>query len=668
MIKQPFLNIIGTFVFVGLIINLTFKEPTFKNIAEQANFELLSNQPEQAEKSFLIAISDDEYNYENHYNYINAHFEIPEKKKVGKRKYIYRDDNTIKNEYQIYSESNDKALQDIGHYGKGLILVNLEEYEAALEEYLLVKNQNNTYFNNSIGNVYKHLANDQQAEIHFRKEISLHGNLPGAYSNLINLLFYQNKIDELHQFLNDKEIIPYFPSKIEREIYFIEKRPFPYFVALIQHVYDGINIFGFTSAFLIMCCWVIYLRKLDIFESELWKHTVITLLLGMAFSFLTYPLSDFDNLFFKFNLNGNVINDFFYSIIGIGAIEELVKIIPLLLMLRYTKAINEPFDYIKYASLSALGFAFIENLLYFNESSLHIIHGRALTAVVSHMFDSSIIAYGLILNRYKRQKNSFLNFLLFWALASVSHGFYDFWLINKTASIFQIVSIVYVVASMYMWNSLKNNALNHSTFYDKNKFLNVDIIESYLFYSLSGILIFEYLVLGIKFSPDVANQSILTSLYSGTYLTIFLALNLGKFTIVKGEWVPIKYWDKEVDEKEEEIKLANKNFQLIGSKLVLGIISNNEFTSEILPNHGNVVKKCTISNEPKWYLLQLEKSFDIDSYKGDFVLITTKDTRETILKKKNIVVALYIIPKEINLDASNINRTELTFCGWATVD
>ena len=171
MIKQPFLNIIGTFVFVGLIINLTFKEPTFKNIAEQANFELLSNQPEQAEKSFLIAISDDAYNYENHHNYINAHFEIPEKKKVGKRKYIYRDDNTIKNEYQIYSESNDKALQDIGHYGKGLILVNLAEYEAALEEYLLVKNQSNPYFNNSVGNVYKHLANNQQAEIHFRKEI-----------------------------------------------------------------------------------------------------------------------------------------------------------------------------------------------------------------------------------------------------------------------------------------------------------------------------------------------------------------------------------------------------------------------------------------------------------------------------------------------------------------
>ncbi|MEY3416277.1 MAG: hypothetical protein RL060_388 [Bacteroidota bacterium] len=57
-----------------------------------------------------------------------------------------------------------------------------------------------------------------------------------------------------------------------------------------------------------------------------------------------------------------------------------------------------------------------------------------------------------------------------------------------------------------------------------------------------------------------------------------------------------------------------------------------------------------------------------DQRKLYFVLITTKDTRETILKKKNIVVALYLIPKEINLDATNINRTELTFCGWATVN
>jgi RsiW-degrading membrane proteinase PrsW (M82 family) len=179
---------------------------------------------------------------------------------------------------------------------------------------------------------------------------------------------------------------------------------------------------------------------------------------------MTYPLTDFDNLIVDFKLNGSLINDFFYSIIGIGCIEEFVKIIPLLVMMRFTNAVNEPYDYIKYASLSALGFAFVENLIYFHESNLHIIHGRALTAVVSHMFNSSIIAYGMILNKYKRHENPYLNFIFFFALAAIAHGFYDFWLINKSASALRILTVLFILSSMYMWNSFKNNALNHSNF------------------------------------------------------------------------------------------------------------------------------------------------------------------------------------------------------------
>ena len=47
-----------------------------------------------------------------------------------------------------------------------------------------------------------------------------------------------------------------------------------------------------------------------------------------------------------------------------GLSEEIIKIIPVLIILKTTKFINEPIDYIIYSSISALGFAFIENIQY----------------------------------------------------------------------------------------------------------------------------------------------------------------------------------------------------------------------------------------------------------------------------------------------------------------
>lgn len=657
--RQSFLITIGVFVGVAILINLLLDNPTFDKLSDKADFELQANQTELAEKTLLQIVLQDSLNIENHYRYISTHFDIPERKKVGKNNYEYRDDNTIQSFYNSLAQSADSNLADIGFYGKGLIQVNFEKYPSAISEFQQVKNKNLNYLNNSLGNAYNQIGSTKFAEQHFRKEIESKGNLDGAYSNLIKLLFDQDRTDELKDFLKNPETKKYFPSRVERAIYFKSFQPIKYGVNLLKGVFSGFNIWGAIAALLIMCSWIMYLRKLDIFEVEKWKHIIATVLLGMLFSFLTYPLSDFDNLVFGFKLNGGLINDFFYSVIGIGAIEEFVKIVPLLLMMRFTKAVNEPFDYIKYASLSALGFAFVENLIYFNESNLHIIHGRALTAVVSHMFDSSIIAYGIILNKYKLHKNPYLNFIFFFALASISHGFYDFWLINKSASTFSILTMVFLLVSMYMWNSFKNNALNHSDFYDKDKSLDSEKLQDYLLYSLAGVLLFEYIALAFKFSPSVANGGLFSSLYSGTYLIIFLSGNLSKFSITKGQWAPIKYWGT-----EEKINYE----KVVDTDLKLNSFTKNDYANKYLPNSGKITKRLTVSKEPDWYLIKLDTPKQLNSYLADTVLIRTKEKDEQIEKGKKKFIAFYLIPTDTNLDKDELKRTDFKFCGWATTE
>lgn len=657
--KKSIYITIGTFILVIFLVNKFLGTPTFKKLTDKAKFEEKSNQPELAEQTLLRILVKDTFNIEKHYQYINMHFNIPAKKKVGKYTKDYRDDKPIQIFYNALAESSDSSLVDLGNYGRGLIEVNFENYNWALTEFRKVKNTGLKYLNNSIGNAYIQLDSIKQAEIYFRKEIENKGNLDGAYSNLFELLFDYGKTNEINQLLKNREALKYIPSRVEQSIYFKNFQLVDYSKHIIKKVFSDFNIWGFLAAFLIMGSWIMYLRKIDIFDVEKWRNIIFAVSLGMIFCFLTFPLTDFIKLVLEFKLDGNLINDFFYCVFGIGAIEEFVKIIPLLIILRFTKIINEPFDYILYASLSALGFAFIENIIYFSEHNLQIIHGRALTAVVCHMFDSSIIAYGLILNKYKRHRNRYLNFIIFFLLAALAHGFYDFWLINKSASTFSSLTFIFLLASMFMWNSFKNNALNQSAFYDKDISINGEKIQDYLLYSLAGVLLFEYVALAFKFSPNVANDGLFSSISSGTFLLIFLVGNLSKFTLTKGEWAPINYWGK-----EEKVNYD----QIVGTELKLNRFTNNDYTIDYLSNSGKIVKRVTVSKEPDWYLVKLDVVIQINAFYGDTVLIRTKEKEQQIEIGKKLFIAFYIIPLEVNLENEDFQRTEFKFCGWAKVE
>jgi tetratricopeptide (TPR) repeat protein len=159
------------FILVAILINQILLDPSFKSLKEKAQFELESNNPELAEQTYLEIIDQNLLNIENHYKYIQAHFKIPKEKKVGKNEYEYRDDNTIQEYYDVFIESNDSDLSDIGLYCYGLIRVNLDQYESAIFKFETVQNKNLKYLNNSLGNALYKMGSFKKAEMHFRKEI-----------------------------------------------------------------------------------------------------------------------------------------------------------------------------------------------------------------------------------------------------------------------------------------------------------------------------------------------------------------------------------------------------------------------------------------------------------------------------------------------------------------
>lgn len=644
---------------IVLCVNVFLDNPTFELLSDQADFEMRSNDPESAENSLQQLIMQNFSAIENHYNYIQNHFEIPEKKRIRKRQYKYRDDETIKNHYNFLAEFADPIPADIGHFGKGLLLVKTNDYHPAISAFLQVKNTQLCYLNNLIGETYQHLDSTKLAEKYFRKEIANNGNLSDAYANLFVLLYDQGRKGEVVAALDNPEIKIYVPIKLERAIHLESFQLRRYLQAGVKSFLRNLNIWGAVAALMILCSWVLFLRKLDIYEVEKWKHVTSTVLLGMIFSLLTFPLSDSGLVIFGLKLNGNLINDFIYTMLSVGIIEEFVKIVPLLLMLKYTKAVNEPFDYILFASMSALGFAFMQNLQGLSTESLHLIHGTALTTTVIHMFHSSIIAYGMVLNKYKRQKNQYWNFICFFSLAAILHGFFDFLMLNDFASNFTILYVGYLIVSLAVWNSFISNTLNHSVFYDKEKILNNQKLQDFIVYALSAVFVFEYVALAFTFCPQVANMAVLSSLRAGTFLIGVLALNLSSFSITKGQWAKIRYLG--IDPK---ISFET----LVGQQLIFTPFTENASKIQFLPNTGTITRQITVSDEPNWYVIKLEHAQPHSAFLADTILIKTLDRESPMIKSAQSTVGLYLIPVILDLEQNHLVFTDFIFEGWAMAE
>ncbi|PLX11543.1 MAG: hypothetical protein C0597_14900, partial [Marinilabiliales bacterium] len=357
-----------------------------------------------------------------------------------------------------------------------------------------------------------------------------------------------------------------------------------------------------------------------------------------------------------------VWNDLLYCIIGIGIIEEFVKIVPVLIILKYTKAINEPVDYLVYGSVSALGFAFAENLLYFNSYGPQIIMGRALTAVIFHMFLTSLAAYGLMLNKYKARKGIITDFLKYFLIAAIIHGLYDFWLINPVVNRFGLLSIIILIFCFSFFNTLISNSLSNSEFYDEAIHLNRRKLQNYLIYTLSIILMFQYLTISFRFGHEEGWISLKSSLISGGYLIIFISANLGTINIKHRRWKPLQ-----IKLPKFSLKLNHNPMDVVNEEFDIKAISKNRDLQRLLPNEGKITKHEMVSGNTGWYLFELHHKKEILDYCGSHLLIKAKNPAHTIKADIKNEVAVFVFLTEDKINSEEKLREDFLFKGWAVI-
>ncbi len=426
-------------------------------------------------------------------------------------------------------------------------------------------------------------------------------------------------------------------------------------------VFTELNVLGLISAILVTLIWMFYIRNLDFFSKEKIQLTVLGFILGSVFSFFTFPLSDLVSALFSIEYSNNTFyNLFVYSFLGIGIVEELVKLIPVLIILFFTKEIDEPIDLIYYASVSALGFAFIENLLYFRDVSGSIVIGRALTSTVGHMIDASIVIYGVILWKFRSKKEWMILYYFF--LGSFAHALYDYFLFEDLFLFFLATFAFFIQA----WAIMINNAINNSKYFEYSISFKHDLVKYRLALMLTGLLVGSFLLNGIIVGRFEALGSYLSSMVRSGLLIIFYVGYASSFDLFKGYWRPVKFkFSSPSDEAMPGMRgystvtsIFTENtivpLNHVGKKIKLHSPPYNQHLSEIFHvGEGRIESRTELiindHKDPEWFVVKLDTPLCIDSsYSNSEILIKFRSKHSSLVHDKHIKCWLKLVPEGVN--------------------
>lgn len=568
------------------------------------------------------------------------------------------------------------------HLAAGLCQAKLGNHFQAIFNYNKVSEVELRYLNYGFGTSYLSLRRYGQAKVYLEYELKIpSGFHEGAARELLRL-FNQTK-DESAKLglIKQPKLRKHLLPEDVRSISFSNGKPWLYLSAIVKMLLHHFNMTGFLAAMGVMLIWLVYLLKLDVFDPEKIQYILLVLGLGMLMSFGVFVMADTRQLLL--NMGEAVHGDnYFYWVLDVGAVEELVKILPLLGLMLFTKLLDEPFDYILYASVSALGFAFIENGLYYDGIQLNIIHARAMTAVVGHMFHSSLIAYGIVLCKYRYPK------IPLWAgigiaflLASLSHGLYDF-LLGKGFFITALgknvypAFVVFFLLIILLWANFINNSLNQSPYFDYKQRFRPYKLMYYLVIALTAVLAFEYLTVGLHYGPMVANLSLLSASANGSFMILVLAFGLSRMELEKGAWHGL-YWQGILPYRrtdEGRIKRAADHKQIVGERVEFYPYAFNAQLKSYFssPLRATVEKQFALSLpstqeiESNWLLVKLAQPVNWSHGLQDQVLIKFK-SKDTFNRKGESLALLLAIPTSSLLEQESPGRENFVFLGWIRV-
>jgi len=137
-----------------------------------------------------------------------------------------------------------------------------------------------------------------------------------------------------------------------------------------------------------------------------------------------------------------------YSLLAIGPIEELAKLVPFLIFVRRFRAFDEPLDGIIYASFIALGYATVENLYYLDFLTTLEAAARGFAGPIVHILFASIWGFSIGCAHIAGRSVWFAAARGF-AIAAGLHGLYDFAVLQISMNALPIAASI--ILAIWIW-------------------------------------------------------------------------------------------------------------------------------------------------------------------------------------------------------------------------
>jgi RsiW-degrading membrane proteinase PrsW (M82 family) len=417
---------------------------------------------------------------------------------------------------------------DVANYSLGLISGLVHDYEEALEYFGRVHDTRLAYLNNSIGYALREQGRGAGAEPYFRTEIELGGNVAGAVANLLLVYFAEGRLDEVRALADDATTGPYVTMGDLRALAFRCGDAASYLWLTFVAPFGRIAVLAALSALLICAMWFIYLWRIDIFEQEPLPLLVVTLLLGAFFALTSFVFSDLLSLVLPMSLAGDWLNDLVFSLLHIGLVEEIAKFLPVLLVIALSRQANEPIDYLIYGSLSALGFATLENSMYFTAYGLGIVYVRFLISTVLHIAMTGTVCYLWARARFMKPGNQVVAVITGLVIATVAHGLFDYFILGPVTDLLPL-SIVILAVLAVAYGLMLRSSLRASPFFRAEQIGSRRLVNYELMVSTALVLlVIGYLFTNFQLSTELAGYQLLAMAWSSPVAVAAVFISLGE--------------------------------------------------------------------------------------------------------------------------------------------
>lgn len=379
-------------------------------------------------------------------------------------------------------------------------------------------------------------------------------------------------------------------------------------------------VFAILAAVCGAMLWIGYFRRIDILEHERTIDVVIALVIG----FLTPTLAlwiYFGLEVIGFNFNGELTNDFIYSIFGVGITEELSKLLGVIIVFTILKKrINEPIDYLVFAGIVALGFSVRENFIYYNNYGSQIATGRTLISCLVHIINTSICVYGMYRYKLFNKGNTYINSLIGISVAIISHGLFDFFLVQPFFGSYTtlLASIVYLIGINF-WIQMINNSINFSPFFNYQKISAITKLYKTIFGWYVMILLLTFVYDYYYHDIYFAIRNTFASIIQEGVILVIVALRASRLKINKRKYFPIRiqlpiHYTTNDDEDFSIFGIAFKirgeneeEFQFIqymGKDILLCPV-NKKVSKIQTTKRARLLKKYFLKNDVVTYLVEI---------------------------------------------------------------